>query len=353
MAWDTPWFVGGANHEADVARLITFAAFHAQEGVLGAFDCVCSELDVPGPAVRVAPGVTNIFARGLGSVRQSYANALETEDVVAIAPTDASGPRSDLIIVRVEDPNIPGSGWNPADPTTGPFQFTRVIPGVPATTNNVQQVRPGDSAITIARIDIPGGPGQETGTITNDMITDLRSIADLEGERLVIINNPAPPIASSSFFDMQNLLEGDEFLLESHTTFQNFPEEANWLVPVPSWAQSADVSVDIIQAKQDLGPIWGEARVKLSDDSDGNVTYTDVLVFDNDYYGGGSAQAVTITAGGHIKVSSGLRGKMAHFRFQCRQYVDPATTGRINANGGVAARINVNFKRSPSAYGIF
>jgi len=338
MAWSVPAFVGGANHPVEVARLLAYAAFERQEGVLDPLDCRVRALATPGTSIRVAPGGTNILAKGAGDPRQSYASFLTSEDVVAVSPTDASGGRSDLVIARVEDPNIAGGGWqNPG--VNGPFQFTRILPGVPATTHDVKQVRSDYSAITLARIDIPAN----TGTITDAMITDLRSLAEYGGQRIVVIENPPatpPPIATSVYADNKRVTSGT-VLPGSNSSYITFPSEGVWRVPVPTWATGVDVFCDVNPVTG--GHAWGYARMLI------NGVPGVSIEFDENFAGPtGGWYRVMLRASGTQPIPASVRGKVTEFRLQARQRAGEGfTLGDLTANLGTFLTFLLVFQRHP------
>lgn len=222
--WDpVPWFVGGgALHSAEVARLVAYMAFNGNEGIVEAPDLAVRELAVPGSAVRVMPGACAIHNRAVGGEYQAYAGRLPTQDQVSIGATDSSGPRSDLIVAQAENPHIPGEPYQqPADPTVGPYIFTRVIPDVPSTTRSVRELVTADynpSAITLARVDMP----VSTATVAQSYITPLRFMANprrLQLQRIINLGSVYNPDALQS------------------TTYEVFPDDAYWWIdPIPPWA---------------------------------------------------------------------------------------------------------------------
>jgi hypothetical protein len=132
----------------------------------------------------------------LGGGSQSYAARMPTVEQVDVPPVTVEGPRSDLVIARVEDP-YGGETWPaPEDPTIGPYVFTRVIPDVPAGTTSIRDVDPDSTAVTLARLDMPPG----TTTITAAMVTDLRQLARPRSEsfRRYVPGWPAPDSAPPS-----------------------------------------------------------------------------------------------------------------------------------------------------------
>jgi hypothetical protein len=192
MAWDSvPWFIGGgAQHSPEVARLLAYAATSGAEGIVNVGDLKVAPLDVPGGSVRVLPGAALIRNRATGGDSQTYVSRLPVEESVAVAPTGSGAGRTDLVVAQIEDPFMAGEPWqDPADPTVGPYIFTRIISNVPAGTTRLQDVPGygGRSAVTLARLDIPAS----TGTITAAMITDLRKVANPRTLRQMVTVYPS------------------------------------------------------------------------------------------------------------------------------------------------------------------
>lgn len=345
-AWPTPWFVTGAVHDAQVARLLAYAAMRGQGGVLGPLDCRVLELETPGAGVRVMPGGVNVLARGFTNTRQSYPDYLPSQDIAPIEATTASGPRSDLVVARVEDPEIPGGGWT-WNPATEPVMHTRVIPNVPPTTIDVQQVEPGLTAETFCRVDIPGGPSQETGTITQAMITDLRQIADLSGQRLA-----ENVIADELFTNNKHLTQNwgqpgtnpQQGLWDTVSSYIDWPADAQWSVPVPTWATGADIILDF--NPKALGYVWGYARLVINGVA-GNPTG-----FDDQRAESTGRYRTNIKVGGTYGIPASARGKVVTFKVQMRQREPELSPGQDLGNlvtgENTYCTFWVRFQRRPS-----
>ncbi|MBC7630326.1 hypothetical protein [Aeromicrobium sp.] len=225
--WDSvPWFVGGgAQHTPEVARLLAFTALGGAEGIINATDLKVYARPTPGSTVRVMPGGCSILSRASGGAQQAYTARNPSEDIVSIAATTSGASRTDLIVARVEDPFMAGEPWAaPATPTTGPYIFTRVISNVPAGTTSVAELNLGYTAIPLARINIPAS----TATITDSMITDLRTVARPRTSRTHSRQDCAPaPNDLSSY------------------SFVVFPITPAQYIAVPSWATAAVIRVDV------------------------------------------------------------------------------------------------------------
>ena len=191
MAVDRWFFGGGAEHTPESARRAVYASTSGATGVGGTSDLQVLPLAGPGQGVRVTTGSALIRSNYVGGETQTYMGTVYTEESVSITPTGSASGRSDLIVLRVEDPYAAGSPYEAppeAERSTAPYIYVRVISGVPAGTKRLQDV-PGhqnDSAETLARIDLPAS----TGTVTTGLITDLRQVAQPKKERHMTIHYP-------------------------------------------------------------------------------------------------------------------------------------------------------------------
>ncbi|MFD0353004.1 hypothetical protein ACFVHW_04530 [Streptomyces sp. NPDC127110] len=249
--WDSvPWFIeGGAEHTSEVARLLAYTAVGGAEGIVGSADLRVQPLTSPAAAVQLMTGACAITNRAPGATAQSYVARLPVAEQVPVAATGVS-PRSDLVIARIENPYSQGESWPlPANPKVGPYVSTRIISGVPNTTTDIRQVRPGDSAITLARIDLPAN----TSSVTGAMITDLRDMVSPRRERRLY------PLFAA---------ETDGITAEDDRWY-DWPKIARINVKVPSWATRYTVMTTVCGLKFDhanvragmvhqLGGIWGE-----------------------------------------------------------------------------------------------
>ncbi|MER7951980.1 hypothetical protein ABTY59_31775 [Streptomyces sp. NPDC096079] len=246
--WDgVPWYVeGGALHSEATLRLLAFAAFGSNEGVVGSKDLTVRALAQPDASVQVLPGACAVLNRAEGASYQAYAGRLPVPDTIPIAST-GSQPRSDLVIARVENPFPPGEAWAlPTDVEAGPYIFTRVISGVPPTTvaRDLATLAPRDSAIVLARIDLPPG----TTAVTQEMIKDLRSIANPRHERI----------------QKTATLSAATLLGYSDGSWQNWPGEVtSWNLDIPRWATHAKVQVTLAGVRMAGGAVAGSMHLIL------------------------------------------------------------------------------------------
>ena len=236
------WFIGGgAEHTPESARRLVYTSTGGAEGVGGVNDLKVMPLAVPGAGVRVVVGSCLIKSRYVGGETQTYMGTVYEQETVSIAPTGSGSARSDLIVLRVEDPFAAGSPWpTPSPVETAPYVHVRVISGVPDGTTRLQNV-PGyanDTALTLARIDMP----VSTGTVTSAMITDLRSLAQPRNK---------------SFRHREAAPPSDSDLTSASAT--QWPPVGVW-VNVPEWAThvwlNGEISGAIATSPASSGDLW-------------------------------------------------------------------------------------------------
>ncbi|MFD5856034.1 hypothetical protein [Streptomyces chartreusis] len=319
MAWDSvPWFTeGGAEHSSEVARLLAYAAFGGAQGIVGSGDLAVKALSSPAAQVQVRPGACAIINRAAGSTYQAYAGRLPTSDTVNIAATGTSA-RSDLIVARVENPYSYGETWpNPSDPVVGPYIFTRVISGVSNTVTNVRQVRPSDSAITLARIDIPAN----TSSITQAMIKDLRTMVSPRRERVLYTAFPGT-LSTLSYQDNQ---------------WHNWPTAANWDIDVPSWATRVKIVVTLAGFRYTRSDVYAKMHTVFGGDP-GQDT-----VIDDDQ--GANTRRSTLVLADNMSVPSAKRGTTQTLRLQT--YMSRIETGDVSVDAGTSIIADVEFVEDP------
>lgn len=216
-----PWFVGGgAEHSPDVARMVANAATSNAAGVLGNLDFRVTPLPVPGTKVRIAAGaavIPNGYLAAPDYGKQSYiARAADVTDDTDVTATGSGAGRSDLVVVRIDDPQFGGQA--PVDPVVGPYVRFEIIENVtPGTT--ALPVDLGYPAVVLARIDLP----PSTGTVTSGHITDLRKVANPKRIRDLYNTQPTSP---------SNITSG---------AYAAWTPQANRNIVVPSWATQVKI----------------------------------------------------------------------------------------------------------------
>lgn len=276
-----PLFIGGgeAQHSAEMLRLQTYFHFRGQEGWLTSTSGQVKALDTPGAGVQVFPGAFCVNSKFAGGAMQTYMDRILQATEVDTTNVPPGAARSDLVVINIEDP-YPSDGVDYPYPgaagTTarklGPYAVLRVIPGVPATTLTLDDLDTGRpernwTALVAARIDRPAN----TGTITSDMITDLRAIvnpwagiqlpqaildnlADLDtavteiGEEVEgLLKQKIPAPAAQIDATTCTSIFGN-IVTPGVTNWTTWPPEANSKIIVPPWATHMRFYFEVIGA---------------------------------------------------------------------------------------------------------
>lgn len=341
MVLPNPAFIdANARHDANVLRAMVELVSEGQEGVRGSDHLAVKALSTPGGSVTVAPGVYSVRNTAAGGVYENYVGKVLENEPVDVSPTDSSGPRTDLVILRIENPYVAGTGtWaEPASPADGPYAHVRVIEGVPANTQTVRGVNGTWSAITLARITRPAS----TGIVTQAHITDLRSMIDLTVERIVVINNPAPeppPVAQQVWTESTPISNNNQ-LPATQTNWTNFPDQASWQVPVPSWALGMDVMGFLNPTVSN--DVYGQFRILV----DGQSTNAVPVEFNVNFPSGIGDIREIFMLGGTVLLPASVRGRVVNMRLQTRM-LDAFHPGKLICEQGTRVNLQLNFKRFP------
>lgn len=312
-----PWYVDGTTPSAGLLRLIGCVAAGGGEGIVSGPDFRVTALDAPAGAVKASIGAAVVPVRTAGFGSQSYLLRALSETQVDVQATDPAAGRSDLVVLRVEDSSVDGSWPIPADILAGPYAFLRVIQGVPPGTRRLDEVRPGDSAITLARLDIPAG----TASITQAMVTDLRDLAQ-------------PRTARESF-----LLSGQWATADTvgalTGTWEEFPLGGTFSVRVPRWATHALVEADWSQILTGATEMRGQLRATLGGTSGPTTTVRTTAA--------GRGSFVTAAK---FQIPAAQRGTMQPFALE--GIGSAGYTGVLTADINSTVRATVTFSQAPS-----
>ena len=152
--YQVPILVNGATHSAEQFRAMVQDLARGAEGITAGTDLKVTQLSTPGSGVQVASGSGVVRGR-YNAFQGSYAVRNQGAATVDVAATGGS-PRSDMLILRVEDPQYEGN----LDPEVDNVNYFQIISGVSSSATTIPDGRTG---IPLARIDIPAS----TSTITN------------------------------------------------------------------------------------------------------------------------------------------------------------------------------------------
>jgi hypothetical protein len=332
-----------ALHTAQAIRLLAYGAVDGQQGVMATGHLTVQALPTPAGAIQVLPGGYSVLAKHLGGDFEAYVGKTSVAEQVNVSPVGSSGSRTDLVILRIENPYVSGAGsWTiPVDPVAGPYAHIRVIEGVPANTQDIIGYNNTWSAITLARITRPAN----TGIVQQSHITDLRSLADLRGQRITIINNPPPTPPPVAYPLWTGVVEchANSTHLKTQTTFHDWPSEVNFSVPIPAWATTADMFV-AVNPEID-GNVYGDLRMTL----DGNPVDAPPVIYNYNYARTVGPEQYTTIVAGNITIPSSVAGKTVPLRMQARSLAnDAAHPGKFSTHSGCVVTAQLNFKRAPS-----
>lgn len=326
MAFDNPWAIDGVMIDADTMRLMAHSAAQGQEGVIGATDLAVRELDVPSDEVSVLPGAFNAKQRAAGLPSQMYTCRVPSLTSVDIVPTGVGVARSDMIVARIGDPNVPGG---PED-LGGPYAWPEVISGVSSSARTLAEAgQAGYTAIPLARIDIPAG----TSAIEQDMITDLRQLARPNRERRL--------------FAYALVADDTEIQGTVITAGEYWPNLAQWDILIPEWATQATLIGRWTGVLAPAGNVYGRVWVGIGPTAGGapNTVTTQQIRYDTP--GSSQAQRMVLEAPGTVTIPADMRGTVQRFGLRAYKEAASADAARLVIDWASAVSLDVEFNEVP------
>lgn len=223
------WAIDGALLNAALARTEAYAATSGAEGIVTATDLKVEPLSTPGQGLRINNGAGLVLNRYQGSlINQTYTVVNVGTHTVGSSLMPASNPAQQtyIVAIAVGDPEFSQAGhpfMTGSDPAPGEedtFEYVRPVVVLESTFNSRNY-----PAIALARLTIPAN----TTTITSDMITDLRKLA-----------NPRTQLAMAHV--NTGLAAGVNDYLDSNAmTWERWPNIGVLTTQIPSWATKAKV----------------------------------------------------------------------------------------------------------------
>lgn len=219
MALLPAFAVDGGRVPAEMLRMQLWASTAGATGVVKSTDLKVLPLSVPGGAVSIRAGgaiMPSLYSST--STTQSYAVVNDASATLDIPPTGSASGRVDYIILRVDDWHHDPASQQPSDPLNATYaRFIRAT--------NTNLTYPG---VVLAKITIP----PSTGTITADMITDLREVAVPRTKRVVRVN---PQSTSTTETLTVTGVDGEYFPNIGGTQKVDFPSWAPWVTIRADW----------------------------------------------------------------------------------------------------------------------
>ena len=205
------WSVDGNTTDAQLARLMAQAANLGSQGVVGSLDCQVQANSPATAGINITAG--GVVVLGVESPYQGAYTSwnIGIDSTLSIASTGSGGGRSDMVVIRAEDPTWEDSPWG--TPAAGQILWPRVLSNVGAGATTVPG---GYSAIPLARIDMPAS----TAAVQQSYIHDLRQVCNPQRQMaMVAVNGPS-----------------SEANWTVSTTPHAWPPGASWPVYIPPWA---------------------------------------------------------------------------------------------------------------------
>ncbi|MFF6844664.1 hypothetical protein ACFY8X_38740 [Streptomyces tanashiensis] len=304
-----PILVNGATHSAQSFRMLVRDLALGSEGITQGDDLKVSQLSTPGAGVQVADGSGIVRGRA-NTFQGSYAACNVGATTVSIAATGGS-PRSDMVILRVEDPQYEGT----LNPAVDQIAYFQVISNVSSSATTIPDGRTG---IPLARIDIPAS----TSTITDAMVKDIRKVANPRRERSLLTQAPA----SSS-----TAISG------TAGTYSYFSTAAGWNIAIPSWASTAKIRFDIGGLRLATGAVFGDISATFG----ASLAIQAVSVDDNQTSTRRYAHLMADT----LTIPAGYRGTTQLLRARGRCFAGNAGTMVVDTASMLIA--DVQFEEAP------
>lgn len=304
-----PLLVNGATHPAEQFRMMVRDLARGAEGITEGDDLKVTQRGTPGGGVTISDG---------SAVIQGRANAFQGHYAACNAgavdqPLAATGgtARSDMVILRVEDPQYEGT----LDPQVDNINYFQVISNVSSTATAIPDGRTG---IPLARINIPSS----TSTITDAMITDLRKLANPRRDRKLYTQSPAT----------------DSALIGSSATFSYFSTAPGWNIPIPVWATTVKLRVDVCPIRFSVNDYYGYLRATFG----ASLTVQQTAIDDNQ---GAIVRRISAICADTLTVPSAYRGTTQLLRAQACGL--NGQTGRINVGPATTLVADVEFEEAP------
>ncbi|MGW1409475.1 hypothetical protein [Streptomyces sp. NPDC002403] len=303
-----PILTNGATHSAQQFRMMVRDLVSGAEGITQGTDLKVIQLATPGTSVQVGDGSGVVRGR-VNAFQGTYSVCNIGAATVPIAATGGTA-RSDMVILRVEDPEYEGT----LNPTVDQIDYFQVISNVSSSATTIPDGRTG---IPLARIDIPAS----TSTITNAMIKDIRQVAAPRRESRLWTQSPTA---------LSTEITG------SASAFAYFTTAAGWTIAIPSWASVARISITASQLRYSTAPYYGGLRATFG----ASLTVQPVNLDDNQT----GIRRGTVAAADTLTIPDTYRGTSQLLRLQAAGYT--GNTGKVGVDGSTTLIAQVEFEEA-------
>lgn len=317
MTFQIPTYaVDGNSEPANFLRLMLQGASLGGQGTVGHLDC---QVNATGPAtsgVVITAGSVIVLGQEVANQGSYYGYNLGNDTSLTIAATGGS-IRSDMVVVRAEDPTWSGSPWG--NPAAGQILFPRVLSNVGAGAT----VPPGGfSCIPLARIDMPAS----TSVVQQSYIHDLRSVA--------VPQRQMQSYAAAGPGSPSNATTG--------TVQTQWPPGATWSVQIPSFATTCVVIWQINEAafvNVGNGVARGYFWIAVGASVASPILITPIVLYSTQ-----DAGRHCLAGAATIAIPPSIRGTTQTFSFA--QYADGTNTGTLKVDEGSSSYLLLNFVQS-------
>ena len=346
MALLTPYVIDGAKHSARLFRRQLQYSAGTGSGIARAADFLVTPTPTPGRGVRIAQGGVLIQSRDAGATRETY--GVENDRALDFygpegsegIPGTGSAARRDLIIVEVMDHKMTSVTYpTPADKEVGPWSRIRVVPGVAADVERVEQVPSlaNVTAYAIAAIDWPAN----WEFITRDMITDLREVLNPQRDEIVFARPRISADSTTQRFLTAAYADGGEYFPGGGGIPNSFR------VRIPEWATRMVIdarwmSIEYGKDRRPTGRYWiefgNEYRERTWPNKRQWEFQTQEFFFNAPRNDVGSSAEWSLMD--EVPVPAKLRGKFVTFAFKAGVTNVPGSNHTwMGALGGLGCRI--------------
>ncbi|MFD3516330.1 hypothetical protein [Streptomyces sp. NPDC058657] len=305
-----PILTNGATHSAQQFRMLVRDLARGAEGITEGDDLKVSQLGTPGGGVQVGDGSGVVKGR-VSAYQGHYSVCNIGATTVTVAATGGT-PRSDLVILRVEDPEYEGV----LNPATDQICYFQIISNVSASTTWIPDGRTG---IPLARIDIPAS----TSAITNAMIKDIRVVANPRRETQILTQSPATASANIG---------------GTSGTMTYFSTLAGWNVWIPDWVAVARISLTVGGLRGTTGSFYGALGATFG----ASLPLQSILLDDN---AGATVRRSTQMLADTLTIPANYRGTNQILRLQAAGYVGNA--GNLQVDNVTTVTANIEFSEAP------
>lgn len=305
-----PILTDGATHSAQQFRMLVRDLARGAEGITQGTDLKVTQLGTPGTSVQVGDGSGVVRGR-VSTFQGTYSVCNIGSTNVPIASTGGS-PRSDMVILRVEDPEYEGT----LNPEVDEVAYFQVISNVSSSATAIPDGRTG---IPLARIDIPAS----TSTITDAMITDIRSIANPRRESRLLTQSPG---------STSTAITGTTY------SYSYFSTAAGWNITVPVWATTARIRVDVAGLRIVGDLLYGVVRANLG----ASLSLQPTVIDDNQV---SAVRRIVTIAADTLTIPDAYRGTTRLLRAQAAG--GPNNQASIYVDGSTTLVAAVEFEEGP------